>query len=245
MPTTSKEFSDIRTLMQSITNPIGIDISHHQPLVDWGKVKDFGIKWAYIKSTEGAYHKDAMFLPHWQGAKSVGIPVSAYHYAILYWNGKVTSPEKEAKNLLSTVPVNYDLPLGLDLEPHEVELIVKNAGVDSAIDWIERYIAVIVDETGYMPALYTHPFIMGKQLLDKSANIFKIYKTWWARYVTNLNTLVNKDLTLPNGWGWNFWQFTSNGIVSGVSGRVDVNMFNGSPEQFDMFLKTWKISEAI
>ena len=39
----------------------GIDVSHHQHAIDWPSVKRSGMKFAYIKATEGADYRDAEF----------------------------------------------------------------------------------------------------------------------------------------------------------------------------------------
>ena len=31
-----------------------------------------------------------------------------------------------------------------------------------------------------------------------------------------------------SGAGWTFWQYTSSGTVPGISGRVDLNRYNGT-----------------
>jgi GH25 family lysozyme M1 (1,4-beta-N-acetylmuramidase) len=30
------------------------------------------------------------------------------------------------------------------------------------------------------------------------------------------------------GRGWTFWQYTSDGVVPGITGRVDLNRYNGT-----------------
>ena len=242
--TTSKEFSDILLLKNSTEKPLGLDVSAHQEEIDWKSVADFGIKWVYIKSTEGAYHKDPSFLRHWKGAKDAGLLTSAYHYAILFWEGKPSSPEKEAKSLLATVPKDYDLPLALDLEPKEVKPIVEAKGRAAGADWIKRFIRVVEEETGVSPCLYTHHRIMGDEILGKDADEFKIYHTWWAYYVNRLESVIDGVHKRPKGWGWNMWQFTSNGIIPGISSPVDVNIYNGSLTEFEMWSKTWKIGSS-
>lgn len=242
---TSKEFSNIELLKNSVDRPLGLDVSIHQPKVDWRKVADFGIRWVHIKSTEGAYHKDSMFLNHWNGAKESGILTSAYHYAILFWKGNPSSPEKEAKNLLSTVPKDYDLPLALDLEPKEVKPIVEAKGKAAGADWIRRFIKVIEGETGLAPCLYTHHRIMGDEILGSAAEEFKSYYSWWAYYVTSLESILKGSHKRPDGWGWNMWQFTSNGVIPGIASPVDINIYNGSPTEFEMWSKTWKIGSTV
>ena len=36
---------------------------------------------------------------------------------------------------------------------------------------------------------------------------------------------------------WLFWQYADRGRVAGIEGFVDLNVFNGGPEQFRAFLE--------
>jgi hypothetical protein len=43
---------------------------------------------------------------------------------------------------------------------------------------------------------------------------------------------------VPAPWQfWTFWQYTDNGRIAGIAGPVDLNRFNGSPEQLAKFQK--------
>ena len=61
----------------------GIDVSKYQGDIDWNKVKDSGVKFVWIKATEGGDHTDEKFAANWAGAKAAGIPRGAYHF--VYW----------------------------------------------------------------------------------------------------------------------------------------------------------------
>ena len=57
----------------------GIDVSYFQGNVDWTKVEAAGIRFAYIKVTEGGDRFDPNFRDNWAGAKQAGIARGAYH----------------------------------------------------------------------------------------------------------------------------------------------------------------------
>jgi hypothetical protein len=81
------------------TTVAGIDVSHYQPNINWSKVAAAGIKFAYMKATEGtsrspsfpskylylayflAAYKDPKFSSHYLGAYKAGIIHGAYHFA--------------------------------------------------------------------------------------------------------------------------------------------------------------------
>src|SRR5262245_45992334 len=58
----------------------GIDVSYWQGDIDWRKVADAGVHFAYIKATEGGDHLDAKFLDNWRAAKLAGVARGAYHF---------------------------------------------------------------------------------------------------------------------------------------------------------------------
>ena len=55
----------------------GIDVSKHQGVIDWQKVKAEGIKFAIIRAGYGMYENqvDSRFMENMAGAKAAGIPV--------------------------------------------------------------------------------------------------------------------------------------------------------------------------
>jgi lysozyme len=59
----------------------GIDVSGHQDRVDWTRVKADGVKFAYIKATEGVGFVDPRFGAFAAGAQAAGIPHGFYHFA--------------------------------------------------------------------------------------------------------------------------------------------------------------------
>lgn len=58
----------------------GIDISHHQGMIDWKTVDKNMVQFAFIKATEGENHKDSLFLENQTQARQNGIIAGAYHY---------------------------------------------------------------------------------------------------------------------------------------------------------------------
>jgi lysozyme len=58
----------------------GIDVSHHQGVIDWERVANDGISFAYMKATEGNEFVDERFADNWRGAANAGLDRGAYHY---------------------------------------------------------------------------------------------------------------------------------------------------------------------
>ena len=58
----------------------GIDVSHHQGEIDWTKVKNDGIVFAFMKATQGLRFVDPRFKLNWAATEKAGIIRGAYHF---------------------------------------------------------------------------------------------------------------------------------------------------------------------
>ena len=97
----------------------GIDVSKYQGNIDWDAVKNSGVKFVWIKATEGGDRADERFEANWAGAKQVGIARGAYHF--VYW---CRAPMDEVTWFEQHVPIEADsLPPVLDVE---FELRIEN-----------------------------------------------------------------------------------------------------------------------
>ena len=44
----------------------GVDVSHYQGEIDWGKFREQQVDFAFIKATEGSSHTDEYFADNWE-----------------------------------------------------------------------------------------------------------------------------------------------------------------------------------
>ena len=58
----------------------GVDISEYQGEINWDKIKDQGISFAFIKATEGKEGKDNYFESNFQKLKQMDILLGCYHF---------------------------------------------------------------------------------------------------------------------------------------------------------------------
>ncbi len=93
----------------------GIDVSHHQGEIDWQALRASGIRFAYIKATEGASFRDPRFAENWRRSREAGILRGAYHFFSLCKSGA-----EQAANFIAVTPVDpQSLPHALDVEQME------------------------------------------------------------------------------------------------------------------------------
>ncbi len=187
----------------------GIDVSHYQREVNWQKVKDSGINFAFIKATEGAKLTDKTFGYNWEEAGKTGIIKGVYHF----YRPRL-SPERQASHFISTVKLSKgDLPPVLDIE---------HRGLKSATRFREElqvWLNLVEQAYGVKPIIYTN-YQFYKDHLE---GYFESYPLWIAHYkVPKLAISPNHKTKL------HFWQHTDAGSVEGIEGKVDCNVFYGS-----------------
>jgi len=92
------------------------------------------------------------------------------------------------------------------------------------VSWIEDFANTYKSHTGRDVIIYTAAS-WWNQCTGSSAHFASTNPLWVAHYGV-------ETPTLPAGWGvYTFWQYSSTGSVSGVSGDCDVDVFNGSHDR--------------
>lgn len=192
----------------------GIDVSHYQQRIDWSLVAEQDIDFVYIKATEGLEYVDSMFLENWASCGQVEIKRGAYHFF------RPSLPvAKQAQNFIQQISLqNGDLIPAIDIEVldglHPKDMLVN----------LKQFIYLIEIEYNVKPLLYTYAKFYNKYL----AGHFNDYPKWIARY-------HRKKPKLANGSPWHFWQYGDRGLIEGIEGKVDFNVFYSSAAHLDSF----------
>lgn len=216
----------------------GIDISHFQSDVDWDnlalycdkngnvyqstpKEKTFmqPVLFAYMKATEGASVKDPKFTVRMREAEKHEIAKGAYHYFHLG-----TDVNLQVKNFLETINwTKGDMPPALDVEEiDEIKTYGKKALCDAMFEWLEQ----VEKELHVRPIIYTREEIRDKYFMNDSR--FSKYTCWISHY--HPNGPANKE--------WKIWQLTQKGVVKGIKGSVDIDLFKDDYKSFRKYLNT-------
>lgn len=200
------------------TTTLGIDVSKWQGTVNWPKVKAAGVKFAFLRVSDGTAAKDAMFATNWAATKANGIIRGAYQFFRPAQN--VTTQADMMIAAIGTYTPG-DLPPVIDVEDDGG---LAPATVASRVrQWVDRVQAAL----GVMPIVYTGKYFWRDEVGGPAS--FAPNALWIAQY-----TSLCPDIPAP--WTkWTFWQYTESGTIDGVSGPVDTNRFNGSLEQLQAF----------
>lgn len=204
----------------------GIDVSEWQHDIDWNKVKAAGAEFVFIRAcyrgyTSGTMNIDENFVKNINGALNAGLKVGAYVFS-----QAITEAEAihEADYILSLVKgYNLALPVVMDFEYASGQNgstgRLYNAKLSNqAATGICNAFLNRVSSAGYKPLLYAN-----KTMLEQHLNVASIadkHPIWLAHYTTK--TDYKGD--------YSFWQYSSKGSVSGISGNVDLNFWYIKPE---------------
>ena len=188
---------------------LGIDVSHHNGVLDWPKIAAAGVSFAFVKATESTGFVDGQLATNIMRAKSSGILVGAYHFL-----RPDASGELQAQHFLATLnKLTCDLPPVLDWEAS------GNLPRPQQVQCAKAWLAAVQLATGRVPIIYTGPSFFDELGSPKG---FERYPLWIAHYG------VNKP-RIPVPWKTcAFWQFTETRKLPGVPGLFDLNRFIGT-----------------
>jgi GH25 family lysozyme M1 (1,4-beta-N-acetylmuramidase) len=198
----------------SSTTQQGIDISHWQGTIDWAKVKGSGRTFVFAKATEGIGFEDSNYDANKAGAMAQGMMFGAYHFARPGSN----DPVAEADWFVDTAKLQHGMLLPvLDLE------ITGGLGTTALTSWVKAWLQRVDQRIGAKPMIYTSPSFWRNAMGDSR---------WFADNGYAMLWVAHWGVTSPSvpatNWGgrsWTFWQYSSDGTVPGISGRVDLDVY--------------------
>ena len=178
----------------------GVDVSHNQGSLDWDVASGQGVRFAYIKATEGADWTDPASRSHQEAARAHGLVVGAYHYFTF-----CADPERQARHFLATVDLRPgDLLPAVDVENQGNCLRDPDSGTLRVNLGI--FCATVLRATGREPVLYMTYWFYWRHFGSRSpAGPLWLRTTLWKP---------------PDGAPWAIWQYAT-GSLPGAGDPVD------------------------
>lgn len=206
----------------------GVDVSEYQGEVDWNKIKEQNIDFAFIKATEGSKGKDNSFDKNYEKLKNMDMLLGLYHFFSFESLG-----EEQADNYIKVVGnIENDENLMLPIIDIEYYSYYKKAKPNK--EWVTKELQKMLDklEKTYRvkPIIYTTMEFYQEYIEGE----FLEYDIWIRNILTKPD-LENRE--------WKFWQYTGRGKLEGYNGEekyIDLNVFNGSKEDFVNYVKSKK-----
>lgn len=213
----SKDNNHYKYEDENYTSMFGIDVAAHQETIDWKKVKEAGVEFAYIRlgyrgAVEGILHTGLEFEKNYKGATENGIKVGVYWYA---QPANIQEIVEEAKYVISVLNNRkLDLPIAFDFEETEFNdgSISRMHGMSGsertkmAVTFCNEILKNHYDVMIYTNLYWAETFYNWKELED--------YPVWYAQYATYPN--FNKPLVM--------WQYDDNGHIDGIDRSVDLDL---------------------
>jgi len=218
--------------------PLGIDVSSYQGQPNWTSVKTSGsgIAFAWAKATEGTYYIDADFTYNEVNAKAAGVLIGAYHFARMDLNTGTAGADTEANYFLNQAG-GYIRSGGAYMMPM-LDAEQGSPGAQSAVSaWVNEWCQDMVNY-GTANGVVVKPVVY-------------TYTSWASSYLNSTVTQWPLWMASPNGqnpltgapnatapWStWVFWQY-GGGPISGISGNVDEDVFNGTAATLQSYVIT-------
>jgi lysozyme len=211
-----KRFSDIRNY-QVLGNhggiAFGVDVSEYQGKINWSDVdrveKNYPIDFVFVRATVGTDRLDKEFDKNWLGAKNKKLVRGAYHY----YRPNENSLAQAALFIKTVFLKKGDLPPVLD-----IERLPENQSLERLKIGLRRWLKTVEAHYKVKPIIYTGERYYNDFLKEE----FSDYLFWIANYNFHQEN-IEED--------WLFWQFTEKGEVTGIKGKVDINIYNGDIQQ--------------
>lgn len=210
------------TLMYGTGSKYVIDVSEHNGTIDWNKVKASGVDGAIIRVGYGYLEEDDYFRRNVSECNRLGIPYGIYLYSYAYDANFAYAEASGTAEMLSRANVNLSYPIYYDIEnfsPWDYQGSTRKPPQSaSAYKQVIKTYLNRMNALGYKQVhVYSYRSYLQTKLNDPE---ILSHVSWIAAYT---DTLGYKNAYYNGEQGW---QYTSDGYVDGISGRVDLNCFS-------------------
>ena len=184
---------------------------------------DYPVSFVFIKCTQGTSIKSAYYAADMAAARKRNIPVAPYHFFSTRQSGAAQAAFFIQHARLSAAT----LPPMLDVEPSESE-IQRMGGEQALFSEMIKWLQAVEQVSGRRPILYVSQSFVDRHMKNAPKPLLN-YDVWIARYGE-----YRPYVKLL------FWQLSPYGKVRGIHGDVDINVFNGSKQDFEEWLQAQK-----
>jgi lysozyme len=186
-----------------------IDVSQWQGNINWGAVPQ-PIAIMKMSGGDNGLYTDSEANTNYYGAKNAGKAIGMYHFA-----GGGNAVNEADFFIAACSPLEANDVLVLDFEiPHA-----------DPVGWCSAFVNRVHERTGIWPLLYINLATLNAQDWNSVLNNCGL---WLAAWNDNPEaTLTNRTYVMH--------QYSSNGSVPGIAGRVDMDAWFGTVNQFKKY----------
>jgi GH25 family lysozyme M1 (1,4-beta-N-acetylmuramidase) len=205
------------------TYPVqGIDVSSHDHStypIDWASVATSGVKFAYVKASEGTFYANPYFAADYQAAKNSGLYAGAYAFGRPDLGDPAGQADYLVNQSLWTADSKTLIPF-LDIEwPYSSLNLPSCWGLSTTqmSTWVRAFVSQVKARIGRAPMIYTN-------------------SNWWnpctgndasfGGYPLDIAGYTSTPPALPAGWSsFAIWQYAAG--ANNLPGNYDRDAFNG------------------
>jgi GH25 family lysozyme M1 (1,4-beta-N-acetylmuramidase) len=199
------------------SRPAGVDVASYQPGFDWANAAANGIRFVYVKATEGMTYRNPRFAEQYNGSYNAGMIRGSYHFARPDQSGGSAQAGYFVQHGGGWSRDGRTLPGALDLENTANLDICYDKTTSDMRTWIHDFVNRYHDLTGRWAVIYTRPSWWN--VCTGSDGSFASNSPLWLAHPGSAPG------PMPAGWGtYSFWQ-------RGGWNGADLDVWNGSYNQ--------------
>lgn len=196
---------------------LGIDVSSNNEVINWGKAKENGIEYAIIRVGYGSdiqEQDDEQAIYNMKECERLNVPYGVYLYSYAL---NLNEVESEVAHVLRMIQgFNPTLGVWFDMEDADGYKERHNFSPYSHRQEITdfcRHFCSKIQENGYKAGIYANKNYWDNVLYADQLSDYPVWLAHWGIDEPSMNCLM--------------WQYTSDGNVDGISGRVDMDYYYG------------------
>lgn len=196
------------------TYRLGVDVSYHEGIIDWEKIKAEGFSFAIIRigargyGKEGRVFLDEQFHTNIQNAKNAGLDVGVY-----FFSQAVNEAEarEEAAFVLEHLK-GYELDLPVVYDPESILNDTARTDNVSGEQFTKNTLLFceLIENAGYEAMIYSN---MLWEACKFDLSQLTDYPIWYADY----------EALPQTPYHFEFWQYTDTALIDGVTDGRDNN----------------------
>lgn len=216
-----KTFNPIPNTFESTKYIVkGIDLSHHNPILNWDLMREENISFVYLKATEGTIHQDRNYIYNYDLARKANIKVGTYHFYSFGISGK-----EQFIHFRNIAKVGTgDLLPAIDVEHSSANPFSKD----------EKYISLVINELKVLENEFYNYYGI-RPVIYTNRDCYKLYikDNFPDNIIWMCDLQAEPSEKLKN---WRIWQFTHTGNLPGFEGNFDLNYYRYSFSEFKELL---------
>ena len=196
----------------------GIDVSSYQQNIDWQAVKADGVEFAILRIGYRGYEtgqltEDKYFRRNLEGAKAAGIETGVYFFSQALTSEEALEEAEYVINLLAETGAELAFPVVFDWEFPTDEDPARTDGMAGGIQTACcRAFCDRIKEAGFKPMYYS---TINTAIFRYDMGELSDIPLWLADYNRTCNFTYD----------YKMWQYSCSGVVDGIEGLVDFNIW--------------------